>query len=115
MLAAAVEAAAASALPPRVAALVEVAVAAWRGERFGPSAAWVNGYLTGVPEQDRPAARLALLVAFAPFQVTEQDVSAYRAAYPADRQLLGLVAWSAFCAARRVGEWTAAAVDTVQT
>jgi AhpD family alkylhydroperoxidase len=115
MLGDAAEAAAARALSRRVAALVEVAVAGWRGERFGPSAAWANGYLAGVPDQDRPAARLALLTAFAPFQVSEQDVSAYRATHPSDRELLGLVAWSSFCAARRVGEWTAAAMGLVRT
>jgi len=116
-LASATDAAAQRALSPAARAVVEQAVAGWRGEPHGPSAAWVKQYLTGVADADRPAVRLALLTALAPFQVAEGDVLAYRTAHPSDGEVLGLVSWAAFLAARRIGQWTAAAaqLDSART
>jgi hypothetical protein len=77
----------------------------WRGEAMGPSRAWVEDAIRPVAEPARPAARLALLVALASFQVNDDVVTSFREQAPSDEALLGTVAWAAFTAARRVGTW----------
>lgn len=89
--------------------VVQRAVEQWQGETPGPSAAWADEPLEGLAAHDRAAARLALLCALTPYQVTPKDVAAYRVVHPGDTDLLGVVAWGAFTAARRIGAWTAAA------
>lgn len=90
-------------------AVVERTVGQWRGETPGPGASWADEPLDGLAPHDRAAARLALLCALTPYQVTSKDVTAYRLTHPGDTDLLGAVAWGAFTAARRIGAWTAAA------
>src|SRR5262249_46558465 len=80
-------------------------VGRWRGEAMGPSRAWVEDAILPVPEPARPAARLALLVALASFQVDDEIVGSFREQSASDEALLGIVAWAAFTAARRVGTW----------
>jgi hypothetical protein len=67
----------------------------------------LNEPLAQLRESDRPAARIAILAALSPYQITDGDVQAYRADHPGDQDLLGLLAWSSFLAARRVGSWAA--------
>ncbi|WP_020542952.1 carboxymuconolactone decarboxylase family protein [Nonomuraea coxensis] len=59
-------------------AAVAGAVAAWDGEHPPMGNAWLDGPLAGLPPADRPAARLALLAALAPYRVTDADVAAWR-------------------------------------
>ncbi|MCX5199539.1 carboxymuconolactone decarboxylase family protein [Streptomyces sp. NBC_00249] len=78
----------------------------WDGGPVGPSRAWLTEPLATLPGVDRPAARLALLTAFAPYQVTDADVAALRARHPGDRELIELTSWAAMAAATRVaGRW----------
>jgi len=104
-LAATTDAAAARALPPAARAVVEQSLGGWDGHAPGPSRAWLDERTAELAPADRPAGRLALLTALAPFQSTAGDVAAYRADRSADEDLLGLVAWAAFTAARRIGGW----------
>jgi AhpD family alkylhydroperoxidase len=53
----------------------------------------------------KPAARLALLVALASYQVDEGVIKAFRSQYPGDDKLIGAAAWASFMAARRIGSW----------
>jgi len=92
-------------VPPAAMELVEQALAGWDGRFPGPSRAWLTDLLAPLPAVDRPAGRLALLTALAPFQTTPADVEAYRADRPADADLLGLVGWASFAAARRIAAW----------
>ena len=105
MLAAVCESAAHRAAPPAAIEAVEQGVAAWAGGFPGIGASWVNEPLSRLSPPDRPAARLGLLAALAPHQVTVADVNVYRADHPGDRDLLGLLSWSTFLAARKVGTW----------
>lgn len=107
MLASATEAAALRCTTQHVRELVGHTVAGWKGEPPGVSASWADGPLAAIPAADRPAARLALLAALAPYQVTEQDVLAFRAGVPGDRELIGLLSWAVFMACRRIGSWAA--------
>ncbi|MDP9313875.1 MAG: hypothetical protein M3R24_23855 [Chloroflexota bacterium] len=77
----------------------------WTGEDQGLSAAWVTPCITDLPEQEQPAARLALLAALAPFQISDDMVRAARGRLPTDHTLVAAIAWSALLAARRVGSW----------
>ncbi|OKJ67338.1 carboxymuconolactone decarboxylase family protein [Streptomyces sp. CB02460] len=69
----------------------------------GPSRAWFSDAVAGLPAADRPAAALALLVAYAPYQVTDQDVAAFRARHPGDRALVELTSWAALRSALSTG------------
>lgn len=66
----------------------------------GLSRAWVDDAVAGLQPEQRPAGRLALLVAEAPFQVTDADVAAVGGDQCA---LVELTAWAAWTAARQAG------------
>lgn len=108
-LAAATELARRRAVPPSVAVLVERTLDGWDGQFPGPGRGWLDELSGTLPISDRPAGRLALLTALAPFQATAADVDAYRMDRPGDEDLLALLAWAAFAAARRIGAWAAPA------
>lgn len=108
-MAAATDRAAARATSAAARDVVLAELARWNGEILPLSSPQLEEAEAEVPAADRPAVRLALLTAFASYRVTEADVVAYRAQHDADEDLIGLLSWSAFGAARRVGAWTAAA------
>ena len=90
-------------VPEAVRDLVLVNLVGWRGGPRGISRAWVEELVSGLPEARRPAGRLALLVAFASYQVDAEVVRACRAAGADDRTLIELCAWAAMAAARWLG------------
>lgn len=92
-------------LPEPVRALVSERVAAWNGELMGMSRRWVDEAIAGLEDQDRPAARLALLGALASYQVDAGVIDDFRSQYPDDAQLISATAWASFTAARRVSNW----------
>ncbi|MDY7080095.1 MAG: carboxymuconolactone decarboxylase family protein [Chloroflexota bacterium] len=100
-----VEEAGEEALPASVRALVRERVEAWNGESLGISRHWVEEAIVDLDGADQPAARLALLTAFASYQVDEGVVEAFRTQQPGDDKLIGATAWASFIAARRVGTW----------
>ncbi|HEY2443838.1 MAG TPA: carboxymuconolactone decarboxylase family protein [Streptosporangiaceae bacterium] len=102
---AAIEAAGASAVPAPVRELVRGELAGWDGQPPGPSRSWAGDMVAGLPAADRPAGRLALLTAFAPYQVVPADIEAFRGGQPRDEELVALTSWASMAAARRVGAW----------
>jgi alkylhydroperoxidase family enzyme len=59
--------------------------------------------LRGFPNRrERPAARLAVLAALAPYRITEEDVAAWREPGHSDASLVRLVAYGAFSAVERI-------------
>jgi AhpD family alkylhydroperoxidase len=103
-LAAAVEAEAGRLLGEGAAAVLQ-RLAAWQGEDPPLGGAWVEDAVAGVPGDRRAAARLALLVALAPYRVGAAEVAALRAGWPGDRALVAVAAWASFAAARRIAGW----------
>ena len=103
--AAVVEIAGQEALPANVRALVREHIAAWNGEAPSLSRNWVEKAVTGPAEAEKPAARLALLTALAPYQIDEDTIAAFRAQQPEENKLIAATAWASFTAARRVGTW----------
>jgi alkylhydroperoxidase family enzyme len=102
---AAIEAAGAGSVPSSVRDLVMAELENWHGEARGPSRAWADGAVSGLPAADQPAGRLALLTALASYQVDRSVIRAFRASQPDDSALIELTAWASLAAARRVGSW----------
>ncbi|MEV6693460.1 carboxymuconolactone decarboxylase family protein [Micromonospora sp. NPDC051196] len=102
---AAIDAAGQRSVPGSVRELVTARLDGWDGRPPGISRAWVGEALRDLPAADHPAARLALLTAFASYQVDDQVVADVRAAGADDRALVELTAWASMAAARRVAAW----------
>jgi hypothetical protein len=51
------------------------------------------------------AGRLAMLTAIAPYQVDDGLIGNFRSIYKENVQLLNVLAWSSFTAARKIGTW----------
>jgi AhpD family alkylhydroperoxidase len=100
---AAIEAAGARSVPDSVRALVEHKLAGWNSESLGPSRAWVDDAVTALPAPQRPAGRLAMLAAFASYQVDQAVIDEFRRVRPDDRTLIELTSWASFAAARQIG------------
>jgi AhpD family alkylhydroperoxidase len=95
------------ALPAQVQQLLLTRLSAWRGEDPGISRGWVEIAIETLPEPHRPLGRLALLAAFASYQVDAQVLNHARTRPgPAgDQALIAAAAWASFAAARRIGSW----------
>jgi AhpD family alkylhydroperoxidase len=106
--AAVIDAAGERSVPVAVRELVHGALAEWTGEPPGLGLAWVGDAVSGLPAADRSAGRLALLTAFASYQIGPSVVDAFRRDHPGDRALIELTSWASMAAARQVGAWTLA-------
>jgi AhpD family alkylhydroperoxidase len=103
--AAAIEAGGHRSVPAPVRELVQAELAAWNGAPRGPSRAWLDRPVAGLAAMDRPSGRLALLVAFASYQVDDAVIGEFRRAGAGDRELVELASWASLAAARRTGGW----------
>lgn len=103
--AATIEAAGQRSVPPSVRELVRTELAAWDGQPKGLSRAWLEEPVRTLPAEAQPAARLALLIAMASYQVSQSVIDAFRATNPADSALVELAAWASFTAAVHVSGW----------
>jgi len=97
--------AAVSTLPVETRRLVEHRLASSRGELPSLGKEWIGDVIAPLRKEDQPLARLGLLAAFAPYQVTRADVEDARSVGSTDADLFVTVAWAAFSAARRVASW----------
>ena len=102
----AIEAAGRRSVPRAVRSLVLAELAGWEGQHKGPSRAWVEQSVRELPEPERPAGRLALLIALASYQVDETVIEAFRARQPSDAALVELASWASMAAAVRATTWT---------
>lgn len=101
---AAVERAGERAVPPRVRQLILDRLRPGADQRPGLSPRpWLDEATAGLPEEEVPAARLALLIAFASYQVSETVVNDFRALHPGDDTLVEFASWVAFTVARHIG------------
>jgi AhpD family alkylhydroperoxidase len=104
--AAAFERAGEHALPAPVRERVLARLGAWQGEQLGLALDWLDDSLEGLDDDLRPAARLALLVALAPYRVDDAAVAEFRNSGDGnDAKLVGAVSWAGFAAARRTASW----------
>ena len=78
----------------------------WDGQPQGPSRAWADEAVAVLDKADRPAGLLAILTAFASYQVGKADVEAFRsAAKSGDEAVVSLTSWASMAVARTVGSW----------
>lgn len=103
--AAAISAAGERALPADVRELVLDRLRTWDGRPTGLSRAWVESDIAALAPADRAAGRLALLTAFASYQIDDSVVEAFRATAPEDASLIECTAWASMAAAREAGSW----------
>ncbi|MBQ1076553.1 carboxymuconolactone decarboxylase family protein [Micromonospora sp. C31] len=64
---------------------------------------WFDAAVAELSPAERPAARLALLTALAPYRVADADVAACRDGGADDAALVAVTAWASLAAARRIG------------
>ncbi|MGD0602508.1 MAG: carboxymuconolactone decarboxylase family protein [Streptosporangiaceae bacterium] len=105
-LAASIEDAGHDYVPAAVRELLFAELAVWNGRSKGLSRAWVEDATRTLSDADRPAGRLALLTAFASYQVDQGVIDAFRATQPADETLVGLTSWASLTTARHIGAKT---------
>jgi AhpD family alkylhydroperoxidase len=94
-------------VPEQVRFLLSERVQTWNGAAMGINRRWVEDAVVEIKGEHRAAARLALLTAFASYQVDSSVVEDFQSHYPDDAQLIAATAWASFTAARRVGVWFA--------
>jgi alkylhydroperoxidase family enzyme len=91
-------------VPAEVRALVRSRLADPRSGVPGISSRiWLDETVAGLPEPHRPAGRLALLMAFASYQVTPHYIEEYKAQGHDDQALIELTSWACFATARQIG------------
>jgi AhpD family alkylhydroperoxidase len=102
---AAIEAAGTRVVPVAVRDLVRTRLRDWDGLPFGPSRGWVADAVAPLPPDERATGRLALLTAFASYQVDRAVIDEYRGCGGDDAGLVGVASWAALTAAGHVGTW----------
>ncbi len=66
---------------------------------------WVENTIASLSEEQKPAARLAILTALASHQVDEGVIELAQKQQPDDAHLVNVVAWASFAATRRISRW----------
>ncbi len=99
-------------LSSQVRQLVTDVLQAWKGEPPTLGRAWINQAVAGLTEADQDQGSLALLAALAPYQIDEEIIRAFRVDHAADAQLVGVVAWASFAAARRIATFLQAPTES---
>ncbi len=108
---AAIEEGAAQAVTQPVRELVTARLAGWDGEPQGPSRGWADEAVAGLDAADKAAGRLAMLTAFAPYQVGKADINGFKSATDGgDTAVIGLTSWASMAAARTAGAWLKASL-----
>lgn len=95
------------AIPGPVRRLVNARLSTWSGQGYRLSDSWIDFALESLPAPQRPQARLALLTAFAPYQIDTRVISEARTepGPVGDQILVATTAWASFATARRIGSW----------
>jgi alkylhydroperoxidase family enzyme len=103
--AAAMEEAGNRSVPESVRALLHAELAGWDGQPRGISRSWVEDATADLAPEERAAGRLALLTAFASYQVDDKVIADFKEGGAGDSALIDLTAWASLSAARKVGSW----------
>jgi hypothetical protein len=85
-------------ISPAVCACVERSLRNWQNERMPLSRNWAEAEIADLKGEDRAIARLALLLAKAPYQVSEDVVQEL---VGDEARFVRILAWASFTAARR--------------
>jgi AhpD family alkylhydroperoxidase len=102
--AAAVQREAAGVISPEVKRAVGASLGNWRSELMPISRSWVNADIEGLWGTDRAIARLAIVLAKAPYQVDEKMAEAVLDDDPDEARFVRILAWASFAGSRRFVE-----------
>lgn len=105
--ASAVEREAQSAVSPEVQCVVRRSLKNWHGELMPMSRSWVETEITGLAGDDRAIARLALVLAKAPYQVDAGLVESVLRENADQVRFIRILAWCSYSAARRFAAYIA--------
>jgi len=105
-----VERESAGVVPPHVRNLVYDNLLGWEGEPMPISRSWVEKEVESLSGRDRALARLALVLAKAPYQVDDTLVGEILPGDGDETRFVRVLAWASFSAARRIAKRVA---DTV--
>jgi hypothetical protein len=83
----------------------------WKGELMPISRSWVDAEASSLTGQDRAIARLALVLAKAPYQVDETLVEEVLKEDRSEERFIRILAWASFSSARRFAQRIAEAAD----
>jgi len=83
----------------------------WDGELMPLSRSWVDSEVTMLTGRDRAIARLALVLAKAPYQVDETLVEEVLCEDRSEERFIRILAWASFSGARRFAQRIAEAAD----
>ncbi len=78
---------------------------AWNGEEMPLSRSWVEDAIISVSEEDKPAARVALLTALASHQEDQGIIEAFQRRQTEETDLVKAVAWASLATVRRISQW----------
>jgi hypothetical protein len=99
-----VEREASGVISPRVKDLVVRNLQDWKGELMPISRSWVDADVLSLTGQDRAIARLALVLAKAPYQVDGTLVEDVRKEDRSEERFIRILAWASFSGARRFAQ-----------
>jgi hypothetical protein len=99
-----VEREASGVVSPAVKDLVVHNLQDWKGEVMPISRSWVDAETLALTGQDRAIARLALVLAKAPYQVDGRLVEDVRKEDPGEERFIRILAWTSFSSARRFAQ-----------
>lgn len=102
-------------LPAQLLTSVGAVIEAWPGGDVYSEPGWLTTHASSMPKDLMAAADLALMTALAPYRVRDAEVENVLNAGMSNKQMLVLVAWSAYRASRRVTDWTMAAFTAKTT
>jgi AhpD family alkylhydroperoxidase len=89
---------------PEVQEIVVCNLQHWNGELMPLSRSWVDSEVTMLTGQDRAIARLALVLAKAPYQVDETLVDDVLSEDRCEERFIRILAWASFSGARRFAQ-----------
>ena len=98
--AAAVEREGAKAVSPRAREAVSGSLRGWNGESMPLDSRWVENDVAHLDGEDRAVARLAIVLAKAPYRVTDKLVAPVLADDESEERFIRILAWASFTAAR---------------
>ena len=101
----------------KVRRVVETSLNNWKGEQMPISRSWVDAEVDGLAGPDRDIAKLAIVLAKAPYQVDERMAEAVLGEDRGEERFIRILAWASFTGARRfvqlVAERSTSAQQTI--
>lgn len=83
---------------------VQSSLARWQGEQMPISRSWVEQEIENLLSPDKDIAKLALVLAKAPYQIDDKLVKSVFDIHHSEEQFIRILAWAAFTSARNIAK-----------